>query len=321
MDNIADHIKFEKINISPRFKRSFIFSEEDIAYVESDFSAEIYGYDLIIIATAIPYENNFFFVGKEKIFIISFSDWHHLTPLPISNGIIFIICEILVRYVMRIGNSHQDNTGCICDFLWDKSGIDICMRAAFICDDCKRTSKSNPYIRSSEFSDLNKILNALSDASRRGIDLLSDVNSFKANRGKVSSKNVFDVFVCHNSRDKPEIRRLNSELKNRGVKTWFDEEQFEPGDLWQTKLERTIESINACVVVVGDSGFGPWQSAEQRAFIDQFLSRGCTVIPIIIGNSENIPELPLFLRQFMWSDLRDGDSTKIDRIVKVLKKF
>ena len=63
--------------------------------------------------------------------------------------------------------------------------------------------------------------------------------------------------LCHKSGDKPTVRNLNTILKNADIKTWFDEEQIRPGDVWQDKLEAEILRISACLIIVGDSGIGP----------------------------------------------------------------
>lgn len=320
VDQRASNIKFAHFDARPRFKSSYIGENNDIAQFEADHIDHFGEFDMIFVATAIPYQNNFFFEGRGKLFIVSFADWHHLTSLPISNGIVFIICEIIVKYIMEIGTSHEENTGCVCDFLWDKRGIDVCMRAAFICDDCRKVSKKNKYIKSQELIDISQILNSLSEASRQGLDVLSIAQNTGSTNPKAEDSFDFDVFLCHNSKDKENVRDINNALKKFSIKTWFDEERLEPGDLWQAKLEKTITRIKSCMIIVGDSGFGPWQGAEQRAFIDEFLSRGCVVIPVIIGSAKNIPELPLFLRQFMWSDLRQNFDENLKRIAGVLQR-
>ena len=45
-------------------------------------------------------------------------------------------------------------------------------------------------------------------------------------------RQVFDVFLSHNSKDKGAIRRLKERLIERGLTVWFDEEQLRPGIPW-----------------------------------------------------------------------------------------
>jgi hypothetical protein len=34
---------------------------------------------------------------------------------------------------------------------------------------------------------------------------------------------AYDVFLSHNSQDKPQVRRLAERLHNAGLRVWFDE--------------------------------------------------------------------------------------------------
>lgn len=58
---------------------------------------------------------------------------------------------------------------------------------------------------------------------------------------------------------------------------------------------------------------------EQRAFISEFASRGCKIVPVLIGDPGATPELPLFLKQFMWLDLRKDDGRQLARLIGALK--
>jgi hypothetical protein len=46
----------------------------------------------------------------------------------------------------------------------------------------------------------------------------------------------FDVFLAHNSADKPQIRRLGEHLRNFGIHPWIDEEQIPPGRWFQASF-------------------------------------------------------------------------------------
>lgn len=130
---------------------------------------------------------------------------------------------------------------------------------------------------------------------------------------------AFDVFLCHNSDDKPGIRQLNSWFKEAGIRTWLDEEQLPLGLPWQPELEKQIASVRAACVFVGVNGIGPWQNVEIRAFLSEFAHRGCPVIPVILPNATKVPELPIFLKQMTWIDLRRDYQPNLQRLVDALK--
>jgi hypothetical protein len=84
--------------------------------------------------------------------------------------------------------------------------------------------------------------------------------------GQDSKAEVFDVFLCHNSEDKPAVREIARKLVGEGIKPWLDVEQIPPGSSWQTELGEQIKSIKSAAVFVGNSGIGPWQNEEIQAF-------------------------------------------------------
>lgn len=116
----------------------------------------------------------------------------------------------------------------------------------------------------------------------------------------------FDVFLSHSSKDKPTVRQLAQSLQARGLKVWLDEEQLVPGRPWQEALEPIIQTSRTAAVLVGKDGLGPWEIPEMRACLSEFVHRALPVIPVLLPGAPVKPELPLFLRDFTWVDLRDG---------------
>jgi WD40 repeat protein len=118
---------------------------------------------------------------------------------------------------------------------------------------------------------------------------------------------VFDVFLCHNAADKSAVRAIAGRLKQKKFQPWFDEWELRPGMPWQPALEAAIQDIGAAAVFVGESGIGPWQQQELRAFMNEFVRRGCPVIPVLLADAPAIPALPIFLNQMTWVDFRTPD--------------
>ena len=117
----------------------------------------------------------------------------------------------------------------------------------------------------------------------------------------------FDVFLCHNSEDKPEVKEIGEQLRQYDLKPWLDIWELPPGRPWAKLLEKQIEQINSVAVFVGENGLGPWQKPEIYAFLSEFMKRDCSVIPVLLPNVPKKPELPLFLRHFTWVDFRKSD--------------
>ncbi len=123
---------------------------------------------------------------------------------------------------------------------------------------------------------------------------------------KTNPCDSFDVFLSHNSQDKPIVRELAEKLNSRNLRVWLDEEQLVPGRPWQKALETVIETIGAAAVLIGKTGLGPWEEPEMWACLNEFVRRGLPVIPVLLPGAPAIPKLPLFLQAFTWVDLRDG---------------
>jgi len=109
---------------------------------------------------------------------------------------------------------------------------------------------------------------------------------------------MFDVFLAHNSEDKPLIRQIYGELTARGIKPWLDEEEIPPGTSFQDEIQAAIGQIKTAAICIGQEGLGPWQALELKTFISQCVKRSIPVIPVLLPRVEGIPENLLFLQQF-----------------------
>lgn len=286
----------------------FVSSPSSYQKLPKPLVSEAKKYELALLCTNIPYDNNFFFDGHSNMTIISFNGWNLLTDLPVTNGLIYFIASILCQE-FKIGHSHNESSGCLNDFWWDKTGVDTGMRAAYLCSSCTNTFDRD----STKLTDIEQLLDLVSTASRSHYDVL-DMASQTLNQ----DEQQFDVFLCHNNEDKPMIRKINSSLKKAGVVTWLDEERLEPGVAWQPELEEQITKVRKACVFVGESGIGPWQDIEIRAFLSEFINRRCPVIPVLLSDAAEIPHLPLFLRQMAWVDLRKDYQQNFSRLIAAL---
>jgi nucleotide-binding universal stress UspA family protein len=125
----------------------------------------------------------------------------------------------------------------------------------------------------------------------------------------------YDVFLCHNSEDKPAVKQIAELLIEKRVVPWLDEWDLRPGLPWQRALEAQIEQIKAAAVFVGESGFGPWQDMELDALLREFVARRCPVIPVILSACGNLPQLPTFLRGFTWVDFRKSTPEPVGQLI------
>jgi hypothetical protein len=67
----------------------------------------------------------------------------------------------------------------------------------------------------------------------------------------------FDVFLCHNSADKPTVQQLAEELVARELRVWLDAWELIPGRPWQEALEAIVRTAWSVAVLVAKDGVGP----------------------------------------------------------------
>jgi formylglycine-generating enzyme required for sulfatase activity len=132
---------------------------------------------------------------------------------------------------------------------------------------------------------------------------------------------TFDVFLSYNRGDEPAVRELAAALRARGLLVWLDLDNLPQGQRWQKELEEVIRTVDAGVVVVGQHGIGPWQKQEIDALLSQSAERHLPVVPVLLPGAPRKPELPLFLREFNWSDLRSGLAPEaLDRLTAGIRQ-
>ena len=310
INKLGTSLRCEPGSVPFRAPGSIIRYPETYSRLSRDLCQEAAGADLAVCCTELPYDNNFFFEYIGGICILSFSGWSLLTSLPMENGLVYFLATFLAGDIFRNNELHDRTTGCISDFLGDKTAVDIGMRSAFVCASCiSAFMASSPRPPEHErFTAIQRLLNELSRASRAN----ESVNKYWQ---RTQKKTGFDVFMCHNSADKEEVRRICRDLKARRLRPWLDEEQLRPGLPWQETLEEQLGNIATAAVFVGASGFGPWQNRELRGFLDEFVRRQCPVIPVLLPSITSPPQLPLFLRQMTWVDYRRDARAALDLLV------
>lgn len=125
----------------------------------------------------------------------------------------------------------------------------------------------------------------------------------------------YDVFLSHNSADKPAVEALAQRLVAAGFRPFLDRWHLIPGQPWQEALEQALDQSRTCVVFLGPNGVGPWENEEMRIALDERThSPDFRVIPVLLPATP-LPErgrLPRFLSRLTWVDFREGlDDTDV----------
>lgn len=261
-----------------------------------------------IMFTKKQYYNNYFFESCGNQVIISFFGWNYLTNLSQNNGAVHFIANIIALYI-DASKRHDDMTGCIYDFGWNKKGIDLEMRNSYICPLCLDRLKQKKLSTEKKdlLRDLKEILNALGSASKWNQDIVTywqqNELSYKKEEQtdrKKGARNNYDVFLAHNSLDEALVEHICNELKRKGLKPWLDKEQIPPGRWFQDVIQDAIKNISSAAIIIGQNGLGKWQVVELRSFISQCVNRNIPVIPVLLPGVNTIPPDLIFLNEFNW---------------------
>ncbi|MBN1811398.1 MAG: toll/interleukin-1 receptor domain-containing protein [Anaerolineae bacterium] len=126
----------------------------------------------------------------------------------------------------------------------------------------------------------------------------------------------YDVFVSYNGDDREWAEQFASELRELGVRVWFDQWELRAGQTWMDELETAIQESASVTILVGQSGLGPWEKVELRQALNNLVQHRCPVIPVILPGVEHF-ELPPFLKQCQYVDYRDRQ-TYLRRMEKLV---
>ena len=130
----------------------------------------------------------------------------------------------------------------------------------------------------------------------------------------------FDVFLAHNSVDKPLVREISARLKERGLNPWLDEEQILAGELFQEEIQKAIPNIKSAAIIIGVAGLGRWQIIELHTLISQFIDQEIKVIPVLLPGVSVFPEKLLFLRQFHGVSFKEiTDENAFNQLIRGIK--
>src|SRR5215210_4976501 len=122
----------------------------------------------------------------------------------------------------------------------------------------------------------------------------------------------FDVFLSHNSKDKAAVERIAKQLKAVGLRPWLDKWNLAGGDTIEDALEHAIKKIPCAALCFGPADVGDWHILEIRSYVAAWAKRKARMIPVILPGVKEVPELPLFVQQTLWVDMRDWEKDESD---------
>lgn len=123
----------------------------------------------------------------------------------------------------------------------------------------------------------------------------------------------YDVFLSHNSQDKPLVAQLAGRLVAEAkVRPFLDEWHLFPGEEWLPKLEAALRDCATVAVFFGPTGNGPWHEVEMQVALMRAVreKQEFRLIPVVLPEAD-AGAIPDFLQLRTWVDFRDGIASEI----------
>lgn len=138
---------------------------------------------------------------------------------------------------------------------------------------------------------------------------------------KFAEEKDFQIFLCHASSDKENVRRIYKWLKTEGFNPWLDEEDLRPGQDWDFEIRKAVKKSAIVLVCLSASSVGKtgYVQREIKLALDTADEQPEGTIFIIPGRLEDC-ELPERLKKYHRSDLfKESDCRKLVETLKTEK--
>lgn len=123
----------------------------------------------------------------------------------------------------------------------------------------------------------------------------------------------YDVFLSHNAKDKPRVRRLAERLKQAELRVWFDEWIIKPGDDIYLAIERGLEAARVQVLCLSEAALASdWVMLERSTVLFRDpTNAGRRFIPLLLANCD----LPDTLRRYKYVDYREEAEAAFEELL------
>ncbi|WP_414543876.1 GUN4 domain-containing protein [Nostoc sp. CCY0012] len=135
----------------------------------------------------------------------------------------------------------------------------------------------------------------------------------------------FDVFLAHNSQDKPQVIEIARNLKQNGLNPWLDKEQIFAGDNIQKVVFAGISQSKVGAFFISQNGLGTFQEHLELGAIIQFFlkknkAQNFRVIPVLLPGINDIPEDLFYLNQWAWIRFKSvNDEEALEDLIRGIR--
>ncbi len=113
----------------------------------------------------------------------------------------------------------------------------------------------------------------------------------------------FQACLVYNDEDEGDVAEVARQLRSRGVKLWFKKTDLRPGIVVAAEFEKRLQQSKTAAIFVGSSAMAPWQDASYQAALSRAVEKKTPMIPVLLPDTGNRPDLPLFLGTYEWIEI------------------
>src|SRR5215467_4202144 len=133
----------------------------------------------------------------------------------------------------------------------------------------------------------------------------------------MASEFTYDIFLSHHSKDKPRVRKLAEQLREAGLRVWFDEWAIKPGDDIYLAIERGLEAARVQVLCLSPAALGSdWVALERSTVLFRDpTNAGRRFIPLLLADCD----LPDALRRYKYVDYRQEAQAAFEELLQACR--
>jgi len=131
-----------------------------------------------------------------------------------------------------------------------------------------------------------------------------------------------DIFLGFNSKDTPQVKRLNLQLKRRGLTTWFSKEQRNNKTILLEQLQHAVDGAKFNIIVIGKTSPEPLQKTTIDQIYDLHVKHHRPAAVVLLPGVRCLPqELEHLKMRFQVISLPNiNDDKKMDEFAKSIGK-
>jgi len=131
----------------------------------------------------------------------------------------------------------------------------------------------------------------------------------------------WDLFVCHASEDKDDfVRPLVNEMRNRGLKVWYDEYSLTLGDSLQRSITKGLNQSRYGLVVLSPAFFSKdWPQRELDGLATREIGGKKVILPVWHSMTfEEVRSHSPILADRLAASSAEGFAVIVEKILKAI---